>query len=65
MLSAGDGGFMDVAKGRVLQPRNRVFHTRPMPEEMYKVALDRVLPNCGELDPPVQPSDADSHQNIG
>lgn len=65
MLSAGDGGFMDVAKGRVLQPRNRVFHTRPMPEEMYKVTLDRVLPNCGELDPPVQPSDADSHQNIG
>ena len=52
---------MDVAKGRVLQPLNRVYHTRPMPEEMFKVTLDRVLQDCGELDPPVQPTDADSH----
>ena len=65
LLKVDNSGLMDVAKGRVVTPLNRVFHTRPMSEDMFRVTLDRVFPDCESFDPPSQPPDADSQYNLG
>src|SRR3954468_15692976 len=54
----------DVAKARIVAPLNRVFHTVPMADTMFRVALDRVFPGCANLDPPTQPPEADSELNL-
>ena len=51
--------LVDVAKGRIVQPGNRVFHGNPMPPTFYRVELVRVLPGCDELLPPIRPAGAD------
>ena len=51
--------LVDVAKGRIVQPGNRVFHGNPMPPSLYRVELVRVLPGCDELLPPIRPTGAD------
>jgi len=33
----------DVAKARIVAPLNRVFHTVPMADTMFRVTLDRVF----------------------
>ena len=51
--------LVDVAKGRIVQPGNHVFHGNPMPPTLYRVELVRVLPGCDELLPPIRPAGAD------
>ena len=43
--------LVDVAKGRIVQPGNRMFHGNPMAPTMYRVEVVRVLPGCDELLP--------------
>ena len=45
--------LVDVAKGRIVQPGNRVFHGNPMRPTLDRVELVRVLPGCDELLPPI------------
>ena len=45
--------LVDVAKGRIVQPGNHVFHGNPMPPTLYWVELVWVLPGCDELLPPI------------
>ena len=33
------GELVDVTKGRIVQPGNRVFHGNPMPPTLYRVEL--------------------------
>ena len=53
------GELVDVAKGRIVQPGNRVFQGNPMPPTLYRVELVRVLPGCDKLLPPIRPVGAD------
>ena len=53
------GELIDVAKGRIVQRGNPVFHGNPMPPTVYRVELVRVLPGCDELLPPIRPAGAD------
>ena len=51
--------LVDVAKGKIVQLGNPVFHGKPMPPAVYRVQLVRVLPGCDELLPPIRPAGAD------
>ena len=51
--------LVDIAKGKIVQPGNPVFHGKPMPPIVYRVQLVRVLPGYDELLPPIQPAGAD------
>ena len=51
--------LVDVAKGKIVQLGNPVFHGKPMPPTMYRVQLVQVLPGCDELLPPIRPAGAD------
>ena len=50
--------LVDVAKGRIVQLGNRMFHGNPMPPIVYRVEVARVLPGCDELLPPIRPAGA-------
>ena len=39
-----DGELKDVAKGTIIQPSSRDFHTNPMACDMLRVKYDMVLP---------------------
>src|ERR1041385_5691149 len=54
-----DEELVDVAVGRIFQPGIRVFHGNPMPDNVYKVQLIRVLDGYGELLPPYRPPEAE------
>ena len=56
--------LVDVAKGRIVQPGNPVFHGNPMPPIVYRVELVRVLPGCDELLPPIRPAGADEEDDM-
>src|SRR4051812_48057043 len=58
------GELVDVAKGRIVQPGNPVFHGNPMPPTMYRVDVVRVLPGCDELLPPIRPVGADEEDEM-
>ena len=58
------GELVDVAKGRIVQPGNRVFHGNPMPPTVYRVQLVRVLWGCGDLLPPYRPPGADEEDEM-
>ena len=53
-----------VAKGRTVQPGNRMFHGNPMPPTVYRVEVVQVLPGCDELLPPVRPAGADEEDEM-
>src|SRR3989337_852498 len=59
LLHFVDGELIDVAKARIIQPGNRVFHGNPMPPTVYRVQLVRVLRGCDDLLPPYRPPGAD------
>ena len=59
LLHFMDGELIDVAKARIVQPGNPVFHGNPMPPTVYRVQLVRVLRGCDDLLPPFRPSGAD------
>ena len=51
--------LVDVAVGRIVQPDNRLFHGNPMPTNVYRIQLVRVLDGYDELLPPYRPPGAD------
>src|SRR4051812_7667043 len=51
--------LVDVAVGRIVQPDNRLFHGNPMPTNVYRIQLVRVLDGYDELVPPYRPPGAD------
>ena len=59
-----DGELKEVAKGKIVTPLNRISHGMPMPDDVFRVTLSRVLPGCGALDPPHQPLDAETELNL-
>ena len=50
--------LVDVAKGRIVQPGSRVFHSNQMPPTVYRVQLVRVLPGFDDMLPPYRPHGA-------
>ena len=59
-----NGDLKDVAKGKIVTPLNRIFHGRPMADDVFRVELIRPLPGCAGLYPPFQPDKADSELNL-
>ena len=51
--------LVDVARGRIVQPGNREFHGIPMPSNVYRIQLIRVLDGYDEVLPPYRPPRAD------
>jgi hypothetical protein len=45
----------DVAKGTIIQPKGRSFHTNKMPADVLRVKYDIVLPGCDNVRPPSEP----------
>jgi hypothetical protein len=64
LLQHVDGELKDVAKGSIVHPKNRMFHSKPMPDGMFRVSVAWVLPGCNGLDPPVQPDGAEEHTTL-
>ena len=60
-----DNAVKAVARGAVLFPRNRSFHTVPIDDNMHRVRVDRSLPGCGDLYPPTQPPENDGMLKVG
>ena len=59
LLHFVDGELIDVAKARIVQPGNRLFHGNPMPPNVYRVQLVWVLRGCADSLPPFRPPGAD------
>ena len=57
--------LVDVAKGRIVQPGNPMFHGNPMPPTMYRVEVVRVLPGCDDMLPPIRPALAEEPDSFG
>ena len=51
--------LVDVAKGKIVQPGNPLFHSTQMPPNLFRVQLVQVLPGCDELLAMIQPAGAD------
>ena len=41
LLLGVNGELKDVAKGKIVTPLNRIFHGRPMADDMFRVAISR------------------------
>ena len=61
LLHFVDGELIDVAKAKIVEPGNRVFHGNPMPPTVYRVQLVRVLRGCDDLLPSYRPLGANEH----
>ena len=57
-----DGELRDAAKGTIIQPSSRDFHTNPMACDMLRVKYDMVLPGYENLEPPSQPQGWDEEE---
>ena len=55
LLQVVDGELKDVAKGKILQPQNRMIHNRPMAPEMHRVQISLVISGYESVEPPIQP----------
>ena len=55
------GELVDVAKGRIVQPGNRMFHGNSMAPTVEVV---RLLPGCDELLPPIRLAAADEEDEM-
>ena len=64
LLDSVGGELVDVAKGRIVQLGNPVFHGNPMPPTVYRVEVVRVLPGFDELLPPIRPAGADEEDKM-
>ena len=51
--------LVDVARGRIVQLGHREFHGNPMPSNVYRIQLIRVLDGYDEVLPPYRPHGAD------
>ena len=54
--------LVDVARARIVQLGNRVFHGNSMPSTVYRIQLIRVLDGYDEVLPPYRPDDADDEE---
>ena len=52
----------DVAKGKIIQPACRTFHTNQMPADVFRVKYDIVLPGYDDMLPPSEPQGWDSEE---
>ena len=59
LLHFVNGELIDVAKVKIVEPGNRLFHGNPMPPDVYRVQLVRVLRGCDDVLPPYRPPGAD------
>ena len=59
------GELKDVAKGTIVQPKNRVIHGKPMSDSLHRVCVASVSSGCDDVDPPVQPEGAEEHMTLG
>ena len=57
-----DGSLKDVAKGKIIQPACRTFHTNQMPDNVLRVKYDIVLPGCDNVRPPSEPQGWDTEE---
>jgi hypothetical protein len=62
LLQVVDGELKDVAKGKILQPQNRMIHSRPMAPEMHRVQISLVISGYERLQPPIQPPGYDEDE---
>src|ERR1041385_2563765 len=62
LLQVVDGELKDVAKGKILQPQNRVMHNRPMAPEMHRVQISLVISGKERVEPPIQPPGYDEDE---
>ena len=64
LLLCVNGELKDVARGKIVTPLLRVMHNTLMPDDVFRLALTRDFPSCGDLDPPNQPAMAESELNL-
>src|SRR4051812_5033262 len=57
LLQVVDGELKDVAKGKILQPENRMMHNRPMAPGVHRVQISLVISGYNRVEPPIQPPD--------
>ena len=65
LLAKLDGRLRDVSTGFIAHPQSRMFHNKPMPDDVFRVSVDRVLPSCSLVDPPFQPHQATTYKHLG
>ena len=65
LLQYVGGELKVVAKGTIIQPKNRVIHGKPMSDSLHRVCVASVLSGCYDVDPPVQPEGAEEHMTFG
>ncbi|KAK1644183.1 hypothetical protein QYE76_061988 [Lolium multiflorum] len=59
-----NGELKDVARGSILRPLDKKWHTRDMEDDVYRVEVDRALPGYEDLFPPNQPHGADDEDPL-
>ena len=59
LLHFVDGELIDVAKARIVQPGNPMFHSNPMAPTMYRVEVVRVQPGWDARYPPISTAGPD------
>jgi hypothetical protein len=57
-----DGELKDVAKGKIIQPQNRIMHNMPMAPEMHRVQISLVISGYERVEPPIQPPGYDEDE---
>src|SRR4051812_14529098 len=62
LLQVVDGKLKDVAKGKILQPQNRIMHNRPMAPDMHRVQISLVISGYERVEPPIQPPEYDEDE---
>src|SRR3954462_7329744 len=55
LLQVVDGELKDVAKGKILQPKNRMMHNRPMAPGVHMFQISLVILGYERGEPPIQP----------
>ena len=53
LLQVVDGELKDVAKGKILQPQNRMMHNTPMPPRVHRVQISLVISGYERVEPPI------------
>src|ERR1041385_8043053 len=62
LLQVMNGELKDVAKGKILQPQNRIMHNMTMAPEMHRVQISLVISGYERVDPPIQPPGYDEDE---
>ena len=64
LLLRVNGELKDVAKASIVTPLIRTMHCVTMPDDVFRVAIARVMPGCAYYDPPAQPPNAEREYNL-